>query len=126
MVETAIRRTAYRRCTRSFPLCNGKDLGRKGRREGNDVATLEKRNDSYRIIFYYQNVRFTRSLKTDSLKKANELKVRLEGNLELLEQGRLDYAPGKDDLPTVLLTDGKLNARPEPVKRMTLGDFFQK
>src|SRR3954454_8668357 len=79
------------------------------------MATLEKRGDSYRVIFYYQNARFARSLKTDSVKKAAELQKRLEGNLQLLEQGRLHYEPGKDDLATVLLTDGRLNARPEPV-----------
>src|SRR3954454_14239111 len=90
------------------------------------MATLEKRGDSYRVIFYYQNVRFARSLKTDSVKKAAELQKRLEGNLQLLEQGRLHYEPGKDDLATVLLTDGRLNTRPEPVKRMTLGDFFER
>jgi hypothetical protein len=98
-------------------------LGRKVLR-GQNMATLEKRGDSYRLIFYYQNVRFTRSLKTDKEKKALKMKLRLEGNLALLEQGRLAYEPGKDDLPTLLLTDGKLNARPEAAKRMTLGEFF--
>jgi integrase len=88
------------------------------------VATLEKRADGFRLIFYYRNERFTRSLKTDNKRKAEELRKRLEGNLELLEQGRLDYQAGKDDLPTVLLTDGKLNARPEAAKRITLGEFF--
>src|ERR1700677_2362839 len=90
------------------------------------MATLEKRGDSYRVIFYYQNVRFTRSLKTDILRKADELKRRLEGNLDLLELGRLACAPGKDDLSTLLLSDGKITIRPEPVKLMTLGYFFKK
>ncbi len=90
------------------------------------MATLEKRGDSYRVIFYYQNVRFTRSLKTDDKRKAEEQQRRLEGNLALLEQGRLEYSPGKDDLPTLLLTDGRLNAKPEAAKRVTLGEFFQK
>jgi integrase len=89
------------------------------------MATLEKRGDSYRVIFYYRNERFTRSLKTDNPKKANGLKSRLEESLSLLEQGRLEYDPKKDDLPTLLLSDGKLNARPEPVKRITLGEFFK-
>jgi integrase len=88
------------------------------------VATLEKRGDGFRLIFYYRNERFTRSLKSDNKRKAEELRKRLEGNLELLEQGRLDYQAGKDDLPTLLLTDGKLNARPEATKRITLGEFF--
>lgn len=89
------------------------------------MATLEKRGDGFRLIFYYRNERFTRSIKTDKKSKAEEQRRRLEGNLELLEQGRLDYVPGKDDLPTLLLTDGKLNARPEAVKLITLSDFFK-
>src|SRR5438105_2922931 len=95
-----------------FPRRGGKEMGRSGQRQGTDVATLERRNGSYRIIFYFRNGRFTRSLKTDNPKKAAELKLRLEGNLALLEQGRMAYEPGKDDLPTLLLTDGKLKARP--------------
>ena len=43
-----------------------------------------------------------------SLPGGRMLKRRLEGNLDLLEQGRLDYAPGKDDLPTLLFSDGKI------------------
>lgn len=90
------------------------------------MATLEKRGDTYRVIFYYQNVRFTRSLKTDDKRKAEEQRLRLEGNLALLEQGRLEYDAGKDDLPTLLLTDGRLNSRPEAAKRVTLGEFFER
>ena len=89
------------------------------------MATLEKRSDSYRVIFYYRNERFTRSLKTVNKQKAEELQRRLEGNLQLLEQGRLDYVPGTDDLPTVLLTDGILNARPEVAKAISLGKLLK-
>jgi hypothetical protein len=111
--------------TLAFPLIIGKVLGRKRQPEGIDMATLEKRNDGYRVIFYYRNERFTRSLKTESKQKAEDLQRRLEGNLQLLEQGRLEYAPGKDDLPTVLLTDGKLNSRPEAVKAYQPGEAPQ-
>src|SRR5262249_24184466 len=107
------------------PPWSGKEMGRYRQREGSGVATLEKRGGSYRVIFYYRNERFTRSLKTDDRRKAEQLKGRLEGNLELLEQGRLAYAPGKDDLPRLLLTDGRLNARPEPARLITLGEFFR-
>src|SRR5262245_45743368 len=89
------------------------------------MATLEKRRDGYRVIFYFRNERFTRSLKTDLKTKAEELRRRLEGNLALLEQGRLEYAPGQDDLATLLLTDGRLNARAKPRKLVTVGDFFE-
>jgi integrase len=99
-------------------------MGRKGQWQGIEMATLEQRGDSFRLIFYYRNERFTRALKADSKRKAEELKKRLEGNLELLQKGRLEYSPERDDLPTLLLTDGKLNARPEAAKRITLGEFF--
>jgi integrase len=88
------------------------------------MATLEKRGNGFRIIFYYRNERFTRSINTDKKTKAEEFRRRLEGNLELLEQGRLRYVPGQDDLPTLLLTDGQLNVRPDAIKLVTLSEFF--
>lgn len=90
------------------------------------MAILEKRGDSFRVIFYYRSQRFARSLKTDKEKTAVELQRRLEGNLTLLEQGRLEYIPDQDDLATLLLSDGKLNARPQAVKRLTLGEFLER
>src|SRR5262245_53257891 len=89
------------------------------------MATVEKRGESYRIIFYFWHKRVTTCLKQANAQKAEEQTPRLQGSLDLLEQGRLEYEPGKDDLRTLLLTDGRLNARPEPVKRMTLGEFVK-
>src|SRR5690242_18910250 len=45
-------------------LSFGKELGRKRQQEGIHVATLEKRGDGFRLIFYYQGQRFQHSLKT--------------------------------------------------------------
>src|SRR5262249_48421659 len=51
-------------------------------------------------------------------------KIRVEENLELLRRGRLAYHPGRDDLVTLLLSDGQLNAPHQAKKRVTLGEFF--
>src|SRR5262249_52902817 len=56
-------------------------------------------------------------------KEAEGLKARLEENLKLLKRGRLAYNHG-DDLVTLLLSDGKLNAPPEVQRPVNLQQFF--
>ena len=48
------------------------------------MASLEKRNDTYRIIFYYGDQKFSRSLKTAKADTAEELRLRLERRLASL------------------------------------------
>jgi hypothetical protein len=79
----------------------------------------------YRIVFRYGGVKFSRALDTDNKKKAQAAKIRVEGNLELLKRGRLAYHPGRDDLVTLLLSDGQLNVPHQAKKRLTFGEFFQ-
>ncbi len=71
------------------------------------MATLEKRTDTYRVIFYFDGQRFSRSLKTKSEKAALASVARLEDNLRRVELGLLGLPEGAD-LATFLLSDGRL------------------
>src|SRR5215831_3153481 len=88
------------------------------------MASLEIQKGRYRIVFRYGGEKFQRALDTDSKKKAVAAKMRVEENLELLRRGRLAYDPQRDDLATLLLSDGQLNAPHRAKKRLTLGEFF--
>jgi integrase len=89
------------------------------------VASLEIQKGRYRIVFRYGGEKFQRALDTDNKKKAVAAKNRVEENLELLRRGRLGYNRERDDLVTLLLSDGHLNAPHQAKKRMTLGEFFE-
>jgi integrase len=89
------------------------------------VASLEIQKGRYRIVFRYGGKKFQRALDTESKKKAHAAKIRVEENLELLRRGRLAYNPERDDLVTLLLSDGHLNAPHQAKKRLTLGEFFE-
>ena len=89
------------------------------------MASLEIQKGRYRIVFRYGGEKFQKALDTDSEKKAKAAKLRVEENLELLKRGRLSYNPERDDLVTLLLSDGQLNAPHLAKKRLTLGKFFE-
>jgi integrase len=78
------------------------------------MASLELRSERYRIVFRYGGQKFQHSLKTTDPKEANGCLARLEENLRLLERGRLQLPPDAD-LPTFLLSDGKVAAKPQVV-----------
>lgn len=89
------------------------------------MATIEKRSGGYRLVFWYQSKRFQGAVKAETRKKAEELRLRVEGNLELLQQGRLEYQVG-DDLFTLMLSDGKLSAKPQVRERVNFGEFLRR
>ena len=95
-----------------------------GQREGNDVATLEKRRGGYRLVFWYQSERFQGAIKTEDKREAERIRARVEGNLKLLQEGRLEYR-SDDDLFMLMISDGKLNTKPEATKRISIGEFFE-
>ncbi len=88
------------------------------------MAAIELQKGWWRIVFRYSGQKYQRALDTCDQDEAKALKARLEENLKLLRRGRLHYQPG-DDLITVLLSDGKLNAVPKVAKAVTLGEFFK-
>jgi integrase len=83
------------------------------------MATIEQRGDSYRVIFRYCGRRFARSLKTTHKREALSALARLEDNLRRAELGLL-LPPDGVDIPSFLLSDGKLDAKPSLPKISTL------
>ena len=86
------------------------------------MAWLEHRGGCFRVVFRYGGTKFQHPLKTNDAKEADRLRVRLEENLMLLERGRLELPPDAD-LPTFLLSDGKLSTLPQVSKSVTLGEL---
>lgn len=76
------------------------------------MASLEKRAERFRIVFRFDGQKFQHPLKTTDSKEAEGCLARLEENLRLLERGRLQLPPDAD-LPTFLLSDGRVAAKPQ-------------
>lgn len=82
------------------------------------MASLELRNENYRVVFRFGGQKFARSLNTDDRRQADLALARLEDNLRRLKLGTLALDPGAD-IPTILLSSGAISQRPK-VKRVTL------
>jgi len=83
------------------------------------MASLEKRNDSYRIVFRFGGQKFSRSLKTNDETSAALSLARLEDNLRRFELGTLTVEP-EDDIASVLLSSGRINKRPTAARTETI------
>jgi len=81
------------------------------------MASIEKRGNSYRVIFRYAGEKYARSLRTNSQRAANAGLARLEDYLPRIELGTLEVPDGVD-IATFLLSDGRAQQRPE--RRRTL------
>ena len=76
------------------------------------MASLQKDpSGNYHITFRFGGTRFKRSLKTKNERRAVAASVRLQENIRLVESGRMEL-PQTVDIPTFLLSDGKLNGKP--------------
>jgi len=94
------------------------------------MASLEKRNGRFRVIFCYAGRKFSQSLKTRNEKAASVAVARLEDNLSRVELGYLPVPEGID-LATFLLSDGRLPKRPainhsQRAQPQTLGELLDK
>ena len=93
------------------------------------MASLEKRGDTYRVVFWFANQKYSKSLKTSKKSDAETRLLNLEETIRLVECGRLQI-PDDADLVTFLLSDGKLQQQrtkqrdPKPVTLKSLFDDF--
>ena len=78
---------------------------------------------NYHVCFRYGGKKFKRSLKTKSEREALAKKFRIEETIKLLETGRLEL-PELVDVPTYLMSDGKLASKPK-VKNAPLEKMFE-
>jgi integrase len=77
------------------------------------MASLERqiRGGNYRVVFWFDGKKFSRTLKTSDDQAANSAVQRIEENIRLIERGRLEI-PADADVATFLLSDGKLDQKP--------------
>lgn len=87
------------------------------------MATLEKRGDTFRVVFWINGSRFSRSLSTADETDAHSALARLEDNLARYRRGWL-IPPPDSDLAAFLLSDGKLNAAPSVPQIHSLEQLF--
>ena len=78
---------------------------------------------NFHISFRFGGRKFKRSLKTSVAKQAQLKKLRLEETIALLEAGRIDLPPCSD-VPTFLLSEGKLEGK-HVVQLRTLDDLSE-
>lgn len=74
------------------------------------------------ICFRFGGKKFRRTLGTSNLKKANRKLARLEETIELIEAGRIEL-PSNVDIPTFLLSEGKLEVK-HTIEDRKMGQLF--
>ena len=74
---------------------------------------------NFHVRFWFGGRQFRRSLKTKHQRKAEAAASHVEENIRLIEQGRLEL-PDDADVPTFLLSDGKIDRKPKPKKQIRL------
>lgn len=89
------------------------------------MSFLEQRSSGqYHLVFRFGGQRFKKALKTAETDVAEAARVRLDENLRLVAAGRLVIPEGAD-IPTFLLSDGKLNGKPTLPTPLSLSRLFQ-
>jgi hypothetical protein len=87
------------------------------------MASLQQDpSGNFHICFRFGGKRFKRSLKTTSQRKADAACTRLDKNIRLVDAGRLSL-PQDADIATFLLSDGKLDSKPNLATSIRLGDL---
>jgi hypothetical protein len=82
------------------------------------MAWLDKDPSGFfHVCFRLGERKLKRSLRTKNDRQANAACLRLEENLRLVELGCLEL-PSGGDIPVFLLTDGRLNGKPEARQRV--------
>jgi integrase len=87
------------------------------------MATVERRNNRFRLIFYHLGRRYAARLKTANEREAEAIAGSVERTLQLLQQ-RVLVLPEGADLVTFVLSGGKQAEKPKPPpKPLTLGEL---
>lgn len=89
------------------------------------MAWIERRGEKFRVKFRYGGRNFQVALGTDDERQAELDRLRLEENLRLLERGRLTLPQGAD-LGRFLLSDGRLEKKPDVAAPATLAQLFDR
>ena len=91
------------------------------------MASLEKRGGSFRVVFRFGGVKFSRGLSTSNEKAALSAVAQLEDNLRRIELGVLAVPEGAD-IVAFLLSDGRVDQKPQLQGRpnLTLKQLFER
>jgi integrase len=89
------------------------------------MATIERRRNRFRLIFYHLGRRYATSLKTTNQREADAIAGSVERTLQLLEQRVLEVPDGAD-LVTFVLTAGKQTDKPKPPPIRTLKELHDR
>lgn len=89
------------------------------------MAWLKQRFGLYRVAFRHGGRKLHYSVGSDNQKEAKACMAGPQGNLRLVERGRLEVPAGAD-LAVFLVTDGKLNAKPVIDQPLTLAEVFER
>ena len=89
------------------------------------MAWLQKitASGTYHVSFRFAGRKFKRSLETKSESRAQEMAGRIQENIRLVERGVLTIPPGAD-IPTFLVSDGKVVGPIELPTVTTLGELL--
>jgi integrase len=89
------------------------------------MSSLEQRGTGqFHLVIRFGGRKFKKALKTTQIEVAEAARVRLDENLRLVSAGRLVIPEGAD-MPTFLISDGKLNGKPKLETPLTLGRLFE-
>lgn len=78
---------------------------------------------NFHVCFRFGGHRIERSLKTSLRRKAEAATCRVEENVRLIGDGRIQL-PEDVDIPVYLLSDGKLDEKPKQSRTVKLGNVF--
>jgi integrase len=87
------------------------------------MASLEKRGNRFRVVFRLGDRKHCVGLKMSSVREAEACRSRIEENLRLVERGRLQLPSGAD-VGLFLLSDGKLERKPDLTPPSTIRDLI--
>lgn len=84
------------------------------------MATVEKRSNRYRLIFYFQGGRYAASLKTTNRDEADDIAGSVNRTLALMQQGVVAMPEGAD-LVRFVLSGGRKEDAPKlsPIRTLT-------
>ena len=94
------------------------------------MASLENRTGYFNVVFRFGGKKYTRSLHTDDENEAHRLLANLDQTVRDIKSGRISLPPHAD-IPTFLLSDGKLSNLPVSVSnsisetQLSLHDLFK-
>jgi len=80
---------------------------------------------NYHIKFRFAGKQYRRSLHTKMRRTAESSACHVAENIRLIEAGRLEL-PDDADIPTFLLTDGKLSHRSQPESTLNIANLFSR